>query len=46
VRADPASARGWWSRHYLAVEPAVSFELLFEVAENLAVATRFAPGGA
>ncbi len=46
VRADPASARGWWSRHYLAVEPAVSFELLFEVTDQLEVATRFAPGGA
>jgi hypothetical protein len=46
VRADPASARGWWSRHYLAVEPAVSFELLFDVATQLEVATRFAPGGA
>jgi len=46
VRADPNSARGWWSRHYLAVEPAVSFELLFDVAKELTVTTRFAPGGA
>jgi hypothetical protein len=45
VCADPASARGWWSRHYLAVEPAVSFELLFDVADKLQVATRFAPEG-
>ncbi|HVU38384.1 MAG TPA: heparinase II/III family protein [Opitutales bacterium] len=41
VRADPASARGWWSRHYLAVEPAVSLELLFDVDKQLTVSTRF-----
>ncbi|HTB63821.1 MAG TPA: heparinase II/III family protein [Opitutales bacterium] len=43
VRADPACARGWWSRHYLAVEPAVSFELLFDVADKLEVSTTFTP---
>ena len=43
VRADPASARGWRSRHYLAAEPAVSLELLFEVNRTLEVTTRFAP---
>lgn len=43
VRADPASARGWWSRHYLAVEPAASLELLFDVASRLTVTTRFQP---
>jgi len=46
VRADRASARGWWSRHYLAVEAAVSFELLFDVTEHLEVVTRFSPAGA
>jgi len=44
VRADPNSARGWWSRHYLELEPAVSFELLFDVEKELTVTTRFAPG--
>jgi len=43
IRADPASARGWWSRHYLAVEPAVSLELLFNVETPLAVTTLFSP---
>jgi hypothetical protein len=43
VRAEPASARGWRSRHYLAVEPAVSLELLFEVNDTLEITTRFAP---
>jgi hypothetical protein len=46
VRADAASARGWWAPHYLAAEPAVSFELLFDVTDQLTVTTRFAPGGA
>ncbi len=44
VRADPNSARGWWSRHYLELEPAVSFELLFDVERELTVTTRFSPG--
>jgi len=43
VRADPSSARGWWSRHYLAVEPAISLELLFEVETSLEVTTHFSP---
>jgi len=46
LRADPASARGWWSPRYLAVEPAASFELLFDVTGQLEVSTRFAPEGA
>ncbi len=46
VRADPASARGWWSRHYLAADPAVSFALVFDVPKALTVSTQFAPGGA
>ncbi len=45
VRAREGSARGWWSRHYLAVEPTVSLELLFDVDQKLEVTTRFAPGG-
>jgi len=43
VRADPTTARGWQSRHYLEAEPAVSLELLFDVDSALEVTTRFAP---
>ncbi len=43
VRADPASARGWRSRHYLAAEPAVSLELLFDANGLLEVNTQFQP---
>jgi len=45
IRAEVGTARGWWSRHYLAVEPAVSLELLFDVEKELVVTTRFAPDG-
>jgi hypothetical protein len=46
VRADPASARGWRSLHYLALEPANSLELLFDVSQRLEVTTHFAPAAA
>lgn len=44
LRADPASAYGWWSPHYGEVEPACS--LLWEVrgAAEIEVVTEFEPG--
>jgi Heparinase II/III N-terminus/Heparinase II/III-like protein len=41
TKAETGSACGWWSRHYLALEPAVSLELLFDVAKSLEVSARF-----
>jgi hypothetical protein len=42
VRAEEGTGRGWASLRYLALQPAVSLELLFDVTERLEFSTRFA----
>ena len=39
--AEADSPRGWWSRHYLALEPAMSLELLIDVSGQVEVSIRF-----
>jgi hypothetical protein len=41
VRAQEGTGRGWASRRYLDLQPAVSLELLFDVTDRLEVSTRF-----
>lgn len=41
VRAQEGTGRGWASRRYLDLQPAVSLELLFDVTERLEFSTRF-----
>ena len=43
VRADPASARGWWSPHYGQVAPALSLAIEWEFTGDAGVTTRLGP---
>jgi len=43
VRADPASAFGWRSRHYAAVEPAVSLLIEADAPGDVELVTEFVP---
>jgi hypothetical protein len=43
VRADPASARGWWAPRYGQAQPALSVAIEFTVAKSLCLETSFAP---
>ncbi len=43
VRADPHSARGWWSPYYDHAEPALSLAVEFEFADTAEITTTFAP---
>jgi hypothetical protein len=45
VRADPHSDRGWWSPHYLHVEPALSLEVVVDSTSGARFRTAFRPGG-
>ncbi len=43
VRADPGSARGWWSPHYSQAKPALSLAVEFEFSGECRIETRFGP---
>jgi hypothetical protein len=43
VRADPTSARGWWSPYYFHAAPALSLSVEFNFSGNIDVTTNFAP---
>ena len=45
VRADPATARGWWSPYYAYAAPALSLAVDFEFADAVEITTTFAPVG-
>jgi hypothetical protein len=45
VRADPASARGWWSPYYAYAAPALSLAIEFDFSDAIEVSTTFAPVG-
>jgi hypothetical protein len=43
VRADPATARGWWSPYYTYAAPALSLVIEFDFSDAIKVSTTFAP---
>ena len=43
VRADPASARGWWSPYYYHAAPALSLSVEFHFSGATVITTTFAP---
>lgn len=43
VRADPGTARGWWSPYYAFVAPALSLAIEFDFSDAAEVSTIFAP---
>ena len=45
VRADPETARGWWSPYYDYAAPALSLAVEFEFADVVEITTTFAPVG-
>lgn len=44
LRADTATAHGWWSPYYGAVEPAVALSLEVEATGDVELVTEFQPG--
>ena len=43
VRADPGSARGWWSPYYYHAAPALSLSVEFDFSGSIEITTIFAP---